>query len=56
MHSPREEPKQLQFRSQEATTFHLSVNGRHFPRWLLRLLRPIERPIYYWLKRRRMRE
>jgi len=54
--SNREEPpKELQFRSIETITFHLSVKGRHFPRWLVRLLRPIERPLYHWLKRRRQR-
>jgi hypothetical protein len=50
--SNQEERKQLEFRTQETTTFHLSVNGRHLPGWLLRLLRPIERPIHNWLKRR----
>jgi hypothetical protein len=50
--SEEQQPRRLKFRHSESVSFHLSVNGRHLPRWLARLLRPIERPVYRWLVRR----
>jgi hypothetical protein len=46
-----EPPRRLEFRMEESVNFHLSVNGRPLT-WLVRLLRPIERPLYRWLVRR----